>query len=153
MWRNLKFLHMWSKFKLCYMKDVEKSEISPHLASVWWGEGLHMCEIHVFLLLNLFCRNLCTFVANWFVAIYALLYRVFFFNCVCVEKKWQISVCDRRQLFAQGCWPQRSFSILSTIGQTLYLVVSGNFLHRWHRIVSAPPAFQYKVNCSLIQMD
>ena len=32
-----------------------------------------MCEIHVFLLLNLFCHDLCTFVANWFVAIYALL--------------------------------------------------------------------------------
>ena len=57
MWRNMKFLHMWSNYKFCDMKDVEKSESSPHLACMWCGECLHMCKIHVFvvkLVLSLF---------------------------------------------------------------------------------------------------
>ena len=54
MWRNLIFLHMGSIFKYCHMKDVDKSKISPHLAYVWWGEWLHMCEIHAFWLQNWF---------------------------------------------------------------------------------------------------
>ena len=38
MWRNLTFLHMLSNFKFLHMTDVEKSEVSPHLACVWCGE-------------------------------------------------------------------------------------------------------------------
>ena len=37
MWRNLKFLHMWSNFKFLHMTDVEKYEVSPQLACVWWS--------------------------------------------------------------------------------------------------------------------
>ena len=40
MWRNLKFLHMCSNFKLLQMTDVEKFEVSPQLACVWCGECL-----------------------------------------------------------------------------------------------------------------
>ena len=88
MWRNLKFLHMWSKFKLCYMKDVEKSEnFSSSGKCVMRRRPPHVWN-SCFLLLNLFYRNLCTFVANWFVAIYALL---------CGEKNLQkICVCGEK---------------------------------------------------------
>ena len=76
MWRNLKFLHMWSNFKFCHMKDVEKSEISPHLAGVWnWKISPHMYNLCRFVLnstllkFTLFCRNLRNFVRrlekNW----------------------------------------------------------------------------------------
>ena len=91
MWRNLKFLHMWSNFKFYHMIDVEKSEISPHLACVWWGECLHMCEIHSF-----FCKF--GFVAIYallsqicFVAIYALLCGEKFHQQFCLWKKTNVS--------------------------------------------------------------
>ena len=76
MWRNLTFLHMLSNFKFFHMTDVEKSEVSPHLASVWCEECLNICERYALLLKNwfyavlsrnLFCRDLRTFVwrKNW----------------------------------------------------------------------------------------
>ena len=74
--RNLTFLHMLSNFKFFHMTDVEKSEVSPHLASVWCEECLNICERYALLLKNwfyavlsrnLFCRDLRTFVwrKNW----------------------------------------------------------------------------------------
>ena len=70
MWRSLKFIHMWIDFKFLHMTDVEKSEIS-----------FNMCTIYGILLhFTLFCYKICVFLAiyavlsqNWFVAIYALL--------------------------------------------------------------------------------
>ena len=43
MWRNLiymKFIHRWSDFTFLHMTDLEKSQISPHLAYVWFP---HFC--------------------------------------------------------------------------------------------------------------
>ena len=39
---------MWRKFRFLYMTDVEKSEISSHLACVWCGEYLHISTIMQF---------------------------------------------------------------------------------------------------------
>ena len=69
MWRNLKFLHMWINFTFHHMTDVEKSEIS-----------FNMCTIYGILLhFTLFCFKKLVFFAihavfsqNRFVAIYAL---------------------------------------------------------------------------------
>ena len=89
MWRNLTFLHMLSNFKFFHMTDVEKSEVSPHLASVWCEECLNICERYALLLKNwfyavlsrnLFCRDLRTFV-----------WRKIESKIASVEKKWQIS--------------------------------------------------------------
>ena len=30
LWRNLKFLHMWTNFRILHICQVDKSEISPH---------------------------------------------------------------------------------------------------------------------------
>ena len=88
MWRNLTFLHMLSNFKFFHMTDVEKSEVSPHLASVWCEECLNICERYALLLKNwfyavlsrnLFCRDLRTFV-----------WRKIEPKIAYVEKKWQI---------------------------------------------------------------
>ena len=43
MWRNLTFLHLLSNLKNFHMTDVEKSEVSPHLACIWCGECLYIC--------------------------------------------------------------------------------------------------------------
>ena len=67
------YFSTWGVFSRNAIWDVDKSKISPLLAYVWWGEWLHMCEIHAFLLQNWFCCNLHTFVADFFVAIYAFL--------------------------------------------------------------------------------
>ena len=89
MWRNLTFLHMLSNFKFFHMTDVEKSEVSPHLASVWCEECLNICERYALLLKNwfyavlsrnLFCRDSRTFV-----------WRKIEPKIGYVEKKWQIS--------------------------------------------------------------
>ena len=77
MWRNLTFLHMLSNFKFLHMTDVEKSEVSPHLACVWCGECLNICTHYAVLLKNWFCRGLHHFVAN------SVLSR---FTHFCVEK-------------------------------------------------------------------
>ena len=104
MWRNLTFLHMLSNFKFFHMTDVEKSEVSPHLASVWCEECLNICERYVLLLKNwfyavlsrnLFCRDLRTFV-----------WRKIEPKIASVEKKWQISGMDLNTvmsvIFLQG---------------------------------------------------
>ena len=57
MWINLKILHMWSNFKFLHMRDLEKSEISPHLACVWCGECLYICTRYAVMLTNWFCRG------------------------------------------------------------------------------------------------
>ena len=62
MWRNLKFLHMWSDLKFLHMKDVEKSEISPIVYTIY-GILLHFTQ---------FCYFRC-FVAKFYLAIYTLL--------------------------------------------------------------------------------
>ena len=36
-------IHKWRNFKFILMTDVEKFEISLHLACVWCGECLYMC--------------------------------------------------------------------------------------------------------------
>ena len=43
MWRNMTFLHLLSNLKNFHMTDVEKSEVSPHLACIWCGECLYIC--------------------------------------------------------------------------------------------------------------
>ena len=43
MWKNLTFLHLLSNLKNFHMTDVEKSEVSPHLACIWCGECLYIC--------------------------------------------------------------------------------------------------------------
>ena len=70
MWRKLKFLHMWINFKFLHMTDVEKSEISFVVCTIY-GILLHF---------TLFCCKICfffgdfrCFVAWSFFAIYALL--------------------------------------------------------------------------------
>ena len=92
MWRNLTFLHMLSNFKFLHMTDVEKSEVSPHLACVWCGECLNICTHYAVLLKNWFCRGLRHFVAN------SVLSRFMHFcvekngtkYCVCGEKMTNI---------------------------------------------------------------
>ena len=82
MWSNMKFLHMWSNFIFLHMTDVEKSEISPHLACVWCRKCLHICTIYAV------CYNLRTFVTK------SVLLRFTHFcveknltkNCLCGEK-------------------------------------------------------------------
>ena len=64
MWRNLKFLHMWSNLKFLHMTDVEKSEVSPHLACVWCGECLYIYTCYAVLSKNWFCCDLRRFVAK-----------------------------------------------------------------------------------------
>ena len=70
MWRNLKFLHMWSDLKFLHMKDVEKSEISSIVYTIY-GILLHFtqfcCKIRIFF------GYLRCFVAKFYLAIYALL--------------------------------------------------------------------------------
>ena len=70
MWRKLKFLHKWINFKFFHMTDVEKSEISFVVCTIY-GILLHF---------TLFCCKICfffgdfrCFVAWSFFAIYALL--------------------------------------------------------------------------------
>ena len=70
MGRNLKFLHMWSDLKFLHMKDVEKSEISFVVCTIY-GILLHF---------TLFCCKICIFLVFYAVlsqnrvfVIYALL--------------------------------------------------------------------------------
>ena len=70
MWRNIKFLHVWINFTFLHLTDVEKSEISFIMCTIY-GDLLHF---------TLFCCKICLFFAiyavlsqNRFVAIYALL--------------------------------------------------------------------------------
>ena len=73
MWRKLKFLHKWINFKFLHMTDVEKSEISFVVCTIY-GILLHF---------TLFCCQIC-----FFLAIYAVLshYRFFRFTHYYVEK-------------------------------------------------------------------
>ena len=61
MWRNLKFLHMWINFTFLHMTDVEKSEISFIMCTIY-GILLHFtlfwCRICLFLRFTLFCRKI-----------------------------------------------------------------------------------------------
>ena len=61
MWRSLKFIHMWINFKFLHMTDVEKSEISFNMCTIY-GILLHFklfcCKICVFLRFTLFCRKI-----------------------------------------------------------------------------------------------
>ena len=66
-------------FKFLHMTDVEKSEVSPHLACVWCGECLYICTRYAVLLNNSLCRDLRCFVAK------SVLSRYTHF---CVEKNW-----------------------------------------------------------------
>ena len=79
MWRNLTFLHMLSNFKFLHMTDVEKFEVSPHLACVWCGECLNICTRYAVLFKNWFCRDIRRFVAKSFLSR---------FTHFCVEKNW-----------------------------------------------------------------
>ena len=51
MWRKLKFLHIWINFKFLHMTDVEKSEISFVVCTIY-GILLHF---------TLFCWKICFF--------------------------------------------------------------------------------------------
>ena len=59
MWRKLKFLHKWINFKFFHMTDVEKSEISFVVCTIY-GILLHFtlfcCKICFFWRFSLFCR-------------------------------------------------------------------------------------------------
>ena len=59
MWRKLKFLHKWINFKFFHMTDVEKSEISFVVCTIY-GILLHFtlfcCQICFFWRFSLFCR-------------------------------------------------------------------------------------------------
>ena len=59
--RNLKFLHMWINFTFHHMTDVEKSEISFIMCTIY-GILLHFtlfwCRICLFLRFALFCRKI-----------------------------------------------------------------------------------------------
>ena len=61
MWRNLKFLHMSSDFKFLHMSDVEKSEISFNMCTIY-GILLHLhCFVGKFVFFwrfTLFCRKI-----------------------------------------------------------------------------------------------
>ena len=61
---------IWRNFRFLFVINVEKSEISPHVACVWWGECLHMCEIHAFFVVKLvllqFTHLCCKFVLSRF---------------------------------------------------------------------------------------
>ena len=78
---------MWINFTFHHMMDVEKSEIS-----------LIMCTIYGILLhFKLFCCKICVFLAiyavlsqNWFVAIYALMCGENFSKNSVRGEKWQI---------------------------------------------------------------
>ena len=78
--RNLKFLHMWINFTFHHMTDVEKSEISfimCTLYSILLHFTLFCCKKFIFLRFTLFfaksffCDLRC-FLQNRFVAIYCL---------------------------------------------------------------------------------
>ena len=61
MWRNIKFLHMWINFTFLHMTDVETSEISFIMCTIY-GILLHFtlfwCRICLFLRFTLFCRKI-----------------------------------------------------------------------------------------------
>ena len=61
MWRTLKFIHMWINFKFLHMTDVEKSEISFNMCTIY-GILLYFklfcCKFCVFLRFTLFCRKI-----------------------------------------------------------------------------------------------
>ena len=85
MWGNLKFLHMWIKFTFLHITDVEKSEIS-----------LIMCTIYGILLnftlfFCIFCNLRCFVVKSVCRDLRAVVWRKFDPKIVPVEKKWQIS--------------------------------------------------------------
>ena len=69
MWRKLKFLHKWINFKFLHMTDVEKSEISFAVCTIY-GILLHF---------TLFCCK---------ISFYAVLSQIRFlrFTRYCVEK-------------------------------------------------------------------
>jgi len=82
MWKSLKFIHMWIDFKFLHMTDVETSEIS-----------FNMCTIYGILLhFKLFCCKICDFLSI-FVAklvccdLRAFVRRKFQPKIVSVEKK------------------------------------------------------------------
>ena len=67
MWRFLRFIHMWRNFRFLHTVNVEKYEISPHVACVW-------CKnVNTYAKFKLFCSALLQFmqfyrktVVSWF---------------------------------------------------------------------------------------
>ena len=75
MWRKLKFLHIWINFKFPHMTDVEKSEISFVVCTIY-GILLHF---------TLFCWKICfsssiyaLLSQNWFCNLRAFVWRKIF---------------------------------------------------------------------------
>ena len=114
MWQNLKFLHMWSNLKFLHMTDVEKSEVSPHLACVWCGECLYIYTCYAVLSKNWFCCDLRRFVAK------SVLLRFTHFcveknltkDCICGEKMTNI-----RYASPPSHWPNL-VSFISSCGMS-----------------------------------
>ena len=86
MWRKLKFLHKWINFKFLHMTDVEKSEISFVVCTIY-GILLHFtlfCCQFLFLRFTLFCRIIV------FSDLRTIMWRKIQQKIVPVEKKLQI---------------------------------------------------------------
>ena len=100
---NLKFLHMWSNLKFLHMTDVEKSEVSPHLACVWCGECLYIYTCYAVLSKNWFCCDLRRFVAKsvFLQLTHFCVEKNLTKDCVCGEKLTNI----RYGLFTQLTYP------------------------------------------------
>ena len=106
MWRFLRFIHMWRNFRFLHTADVEKYEISPHVACVW-------CKnVNTNAKFKLFCYKISCF------AIYAILSR----NCcaviyalLCGEKFIKkLHLCrknDKYEVWVH-CWTEKAFKTL-----------------------------------------
>ena len=94
MWRNLKFLHMSGDFKFLHMSDVEKSEISFNMCTIY-GILLHLhCFVAKFVFFwrfTLFCRKIGLLRFTRF-CVEKILAKI-----VPVDKKWQLSGMTKRQ--------------------------------------------------------
>ena len=99
MWRNLNFLHMWINFTFHHMTDVEKSEISFNMCTIY-GILLHFklfcCKICVFWRFTLFCRKIVFLQFTRF-----CVEKILAKNSVCGEKMTNVRyVCNSCQLRA-----------------------------------------------------
>ena len=83
-WGNLKFLHMWIKFTFLHITDVEKSEISLIMCTIY-GILLNFTLFFAF-----FCNLRCFVVKSVCRDLRAVVWRKFDPKIVPVEKKWQI---------------------------------------------------------------
>ena len=77
MWRFLRFIHMWRNFRFLHTADVEKYEISPHVACVWCKNVNTYAKFMLFCYKISFFCNLRNFVAKSV---------VLWFSHFCVEK-------------------------------------------------------------------